>query len=532
MSKLQSADWSILNDELRRAAARTNLLDFMTLMVGDDYSTPPHIVRIAELLKRVERGEIKRLCVSVAPGAGKSTLLAAYAAWVLGRNPKRRLIACSAGQELADRDSRWARGYFEDPTWPFDAKLSATTFAQNRWDTSQGGGLFAVGVDGKITGWRGSILCDDMQNDAGTANEQAALWRWWTEVLMPRLSPSGSVVLVQQRWGVNDLIAMIENSDESALWHHVKIPAITDEGQSYWPEVWPLEVLEQQRTAMGPRAFETSFLGRPVPHDGALFKASWFPRWMVGTLPKEFSRVVVGIDAATSANPKADRSAIVTIGKSGSNVFVLDCWQDRVDFPSLLQRVRLIDDHIPRPDTCYVEDASAGRQVLQSLEQSSVVPLVRVSAAKSKYDRAESITGHCSAQRIYLPQSAPWLLDFERSLFSFSFGGCPKAIGDDCVDAFVIAVSQLVLPEPASRGFFFDMRGNVYEPGVDPDDPHEEEIALEREHAEKMAQCKPNERNALIMTFEEAKEKRRVSRIAQRRPGIIDLKDFGIGGNP
>jgi hypothetical protein len=173
--------------------ARRSLADFARHTIPN-YQTPPHIEQIAGLLEKVERGEIRRLLVTLMPGSGKSTLLQAFVSWYLGRNPSKRIITTSASAELAERNSRASRDLFENPRWPFDARLSRTTFAQHRWDVEKHrGGLFASSVGAMITGWRAPLIIgDDLQNCELTTAEMDNLWKWWREVLMPRLEPNGA----------------------------------------------------------------------------------------------------------------------------------------------------------------------------------------------------------------------------------------------------------------------------------------------------------------------------------------------------
>lgn len=433
--------------------ARRSLIDFATLLVPN-FQAPRHLLHLASLLEAVERGEIRRLLVTLFPGSGKSTLLQCYAAWSLGKKPRRRIVAASAGAELAERNSRASRAFFGDASWPFDVELSRATQAQNRWDTTEGGGLFAIGVEGKITGWRGDLLLDDLQNDVLSTGERDALWNWYREILLGRLEPGGSIVWIQQRWGEDDLPGRVIDSPEGKDWHVVRLPALAEPddllgrvvGESLWPERWPLAELEARRVAMGSRAFECAFQGNPVPAEGNLIKAEWLQRYDV--TPVHFTKVVCWLDAAAKTGVRNDYSAIVKLGVTKNAYFVLDVWRGKVEFPALLRRVDALKDEDPAPSTIYVEDTSNAVALIQAVKSSTRMPIVPVAAKGSKESRAEGVTGILEAKKVFLPKEAPWLLDFERELLAF-----PAGKHDDQVDAFVGALSQ-VAPK-AHRGFFF-----------------------------------------------------------------------------
>ncbi|HEV3091296.1 MAG TPA: phage terminase large subunit [Candidatus Cybelea sp.] len=447
------------------AIARKALLEFCSL-IYPEFVAAPHLTLLAGLLEQVERGDLRRLLVTLHPGAGKSVLLQAFASWYLGRNPRRKLIAASAGAELAERNSRASRAFFGDPRWPFaDVELSKATTAMNRWDTTQGGGLVAIGVGGIITGFRANLfVLDDLQNDALSIGERDALWKWFREVLMPRLEPNGAIVLIQQRWGEDDLPGRIMESSEGGEWRVVRLPAIAEPndplgraaGESLWPERWPLAELQLRRESMGPRAFECAFQGNPVPAEGNLIKAEWLQRY--DTPPAEFTKIVCALDSASKLGVRNDYSAIVKIGVARNAFYVLDVWRGKVEFPALLRRVDAVKDDTPAPSTIYVEDTSNATALIQALKQETRLPIVPVTAKGSKESRVEGITGLLEAKKVFFPNEAPWLLDFERELLSF-----PAGKHDDMVDALVLALSQVQPRRSRAWGFTFGAFGGASE---------------------------------------------------------------------
>ena len=442
---MDSRSVAAIGEAAQLELARRNLIDFGGRLIPD-FQTPRHLRRLGELLERVERGDLRRLLVTLHPGSGKSMLLQAFAAWYLGRNPRRKIIAASAGAELAERNSRASRAFFNEPDWPFDVELSRATTAQNRWETTAGGGLFAVGVGGTVTGWRGNLLLlDDLQNDALSQTERESLWQWFREVLMPRLEPSGAIILVQQRWSEDDIPGRIMESAEGAAWETVRLPAIAEKddplgrkvGESLWPERWPLDELQKQKVAMGSRAFTCAFQGDPVPAEGNLIKAEWLQRY--DKPPATFDKVVCALDAAAKTGVRNDYSAIVKLGVTKNEFFVLDVWRAKVEFPALLRRVGRLHDEDPAPSTIYVEDTSNATALIQALKAETTMPIVPVAAKGTKESRVEGITGTLEAKKVYLPTEAPWLLEFERELLAFPLGK-----HDDQVDAFSLALMQTV----------------------------------------------------------------------------------------
>ncbi len=64
------------------------------------------------------------------------------------------------------------------------------------------------------------------------------------------------------------------------------------------------------------------------------------------------------------------------------------------------------------------------------------MPVVPIKATGSKESRVEGITGTLEARRVYLPNEAAWLIDFERELRS-------DGRRDDMLDALTMALTPL-----------------------------------------------------------------------------------------
>jgi predicted phage terminase large subunit-like protein len=467
-AQLSSAAAVAIGDAAREELARRSLIDFCERLVPE-FQAARHLRYLADLLESVERGELDRLIVTLFPGSGKSTLLQSFCSWYLGRNPRRKVIVASAGAELAERNSRASRALFTEEGWPFRTiELSKDVTAMTRWSTAQGGTLAAFGVGSQITGWRADLLIlDDLQNDALTPSEREKLWKWYFEVLLQRLNSNGAIVLIQQRWGEDDLCGRAMAAPDGGEWKVVRMPALAEKGdplgrsvgESLWPEVWPEAVLERRRRA-NERVFECAYQGNPIPGDGNLIRAEWLQRY--DAAPKEFTKIVCALDAAAKTGVRNDYSAIVKLGVTANSYYVLDVWRDRVEFPALVRRVKRLETEHQTPSAIYVEDTSNAVALVQQLRQDTTLPIVPVAPKGSKESRVEGITGTLEAKRVFLPKEAPWLLDFERELLSF-----PLARHDDMVDAFTLGLSQLTSRRSQVFGCVIYGDGSVHRSGYD-----------------------------------------------------------------
>ena len=109
--------------ELVRAHARTSLyafyrLVFPALAPEASFSPAPHFRVLARALEKVGTGETRRLLIAIPPRHGKSILASvALPAWILGRDPTRKIICASYGDQLSKdfstrfRDLLWSPQY-------------------------------------------------------------------------------------------------------------------------------------------------------------------------------------------------------------------------------------------------------------------------------------------------------------------------------------------------------------------------------------------------------------------------------------
>ena len=121
-------------------------------------------------------------------------------------------------ERLVVRNSRAVRDCFGEPDWPFDAKLAADATASVQWKTSEGGGLFGVGVGGTIRAEETPLLlCDDLE-DGQSTSWNGNLEDWFRGKTLTRLEPGRAVVIVQTRWPNDDLPRRLMNGARGSQW--------------------------------------------------------------------------------------------------------------------------------------------------------------------------------------------------------------------------------------------------------------------------------------------------------------------------
>ena len=145
--------------------------------------------------------KINRLIVNMPPRHTKSEF-ASYLlpSWMVGRNPKLKIIQTTHNAELAVRFGRKSKNLIDSDRYQkiFRTQLQEDSKAAGRWETSDGGEYFAAGVGGAITG-RGAdlLIIDDPHSEQDSLSKTAmeSAYEWYTSGPRQRLQPGGKIVL-------------------------------------------------------------------------------------------------------------------------------------------------------------------------------------------------------------------------------------------------------------------------------------------------------------------------------------------------
>ena len=222
---------------------------------------------MAHALAELQAGRIKRLLITVPPRSGKSMLASvALPAFVLGRDPTKRVLCASYSGELAAKFARDCRSVMMHASYRqlFPATVIAGKNTESEIETAHGGFRFATSVGGTLTGRGGNyIVVDDpiKPEDAMSRAARDRSWEWFTGTLGSRLDNKAkdAIIVVMQRLHVDDLAGHLL---EQGGWHHLSLPAIA-EIEEELPAGWgrtfsrkigdvldpcrePLEILEQR----------------------------------------------------------------------------------------------------------------------------------------------------------------------------------------------------------------------------------------------------------------------------------------------
>lgn len=263
---------------LIRTGWRLTPATFAHKITGGQWIPAAHLLYIStQIALAVARGD-QFIIVTMPPRHGKSELLSVHTpTWFLENYPKRNVILTSYGAELATDFSIRVRDTFtnEELQAVLQTRLNENKQKVDRFLTTEGGGMAAVGIGGPITG-RGAHLLnvdDYIKNaeDSLSATKREAAWNWFLSTAYTRLEPGGVVVVLATRWNVDDLIGRMLAWTDGPKITLINLPAIAEEndplgrqpGEALWPERYPLEKLRVIKGALGSYWFEAMYQQRP-----------------------------------------------------------------------------------------------------------------------------------------------------------------------------------------------------------------------------------------------------------------------------
>lgn len=269
----------------------------------------PHLRYIASRIATGVMRDNARIIISAPPRHGKSQLSSIYTpAWILETFPQYKTILAGYGAELATGFSRQVRDIFLDEANMADlsTRIRQDASRVEAFLTEKGGGMYAVGLGGAITG-RGAhvLIIDDYIKEIKEALSPAYrdyVWNWFTTTAFTRLEPGGNCIIIATRWHSDDLIGRILQNFPGQ-WEYIEIPAEAEEndllgrkpGEALFPERYPVERLRELRETLGTVFYQALYQQKPVDETKKISDGSWLktiPEVPAADLPNvRFARI-------------------------------------------------------------------------------------------------------------------------------------------------------------------------------------------------------------------------------------------------
>lgn len=476
--------------ELRRRRRELTFREYVE-RVRPSFRWYRHCVVLADVLQRVADGEIKRLMIFMPPRHGKSELVSRlFSGYYLYRFLERWVGIASYGADLAYTLSRASQEFFRDAGGPIKSNADAV----KHWETPDGGGMWAAGVGGPMTGkgWHLGIIDDPLKNaeEAGSETIRARQREWYASTFYTREepdqtgNPDGALVVVQTRWNEADLAGWLleqEKGEEPERWHVVSFEAIKEDdepklpatctlepdwrspGEALCPERRPAEKLLKIARRIGSYFWSALFQQRPQPAEGNKFKRPWFRYWRAEgpdcfvllngdgsryrVVKRSECRFFATVDLAFSSKKTADYTVIAVWAVTpDSDLLLVELVRDRMSEPQFL-RIARGTYHKHKLQYVAVESNGAQLGVVQTLRAGGRgedgahhfgLAVRAIPSHADKVTRAGTAIVRMEAGQVFLPLGDPALDEYERELLSF-----PTGAHDDQVDATSLAAAEV-----------------------------------------------------------------------------------------
>ena len=243
----------------------------------------------------------------------------------------------------------------------FDTRISKGREAVADFETTAGGYRLSTSIGGVLTGRGADIIilddpikADDAQSDI---RRRSVNERYDNTIPKSAQQPgNGAIIIVMQRLHADDLVAHVQ---ETEGWEIFSLAAIAEHDETYQiatpygrkrvgrkagevlqPSLVSKATLEAQRRAMTEYHFAAQYQQNPQPPAGIIVKREWITFYDRHDLPQNLDQVVQSWDTANKDSELANYSVCTTWGKTNRNMYLLDVFRRRLNFPELKRAVR------------------------------------------------------------------------------------------------------------------------------------------------------------------------------------------------
>lgn len=457
---------------------------FFKQRTGGKMIIAPHHLAIQRALDRVINGEITRLVINVPPGYTKTELATIN---MMGRglalNKRARFMHLSYSHNLALLNSSTARGMIKSKLyqamWPMELRDDADSKAM--WWNEHGGGVYASSAAGQVTGfraghmepgWQGALIIDDpvKPDDAYSDIVRNGVNNRFNETIKSRLAiETTPMIVIMQRIHYHDLSGYLLRGGSGEKWHHLNLPVIIDNSQSYaaqYPEnthaipidhglpdgwLWPFKHNESHRVSLFShrRTAEAQYMQKPrrFNAEGALWTEVMISAARELQIHYDKVRTVVAIDPQATNSDESDETGIVVASSYGAGdkkQYTVEGDYSGKYSPAGWAKKAMWAYEEHGADAIVIETNQGGDMAEETLRNAEFKGrIIRVHASKGKYARAEPISALYEQGRVAHHGN---LYTLENQLMEYVPTTAKKS--PDRLDAMVYALTELGGAQP------------------------------------------------------------------------------------
>lgn len=428
-----------------------------------------HHIEVCNKIQDVIDGKIQNLIINLPPGWSKTELVVVnLIARGLAINPRCRFLHLSYSSELAELNSAKAKELVlsDDYQNIFSLPIKSDSKARGRWNVVNKdisiGGCYATSTLGQVTGFRaghmaegfqGAIIIDDPIKPSDSLSKlrrDTVNNAFINTVKSRKASPKTPIIIIMQRVADEDLSGFLLNGGDGEEWHHLKIPALNENGESNWPDKEPTDSLLKLKDK-GNFTFSGQYQQEPYILGGEIIKGDWFNRY--DRLPswREYSRRAIFVDTAQKTGESNDYTVFLdALQLRTGEIYILNIWRKKVDAVGLLSLAKDIwakvsksesRESLPPANAMYIEDKASGTGLIQQLKhEKGFIPVIAVPRTVDKFTRIMEVQPRIESGQVHVPNDAPWVIDFISECEAFTANDTHKH--DDQIDPLIDCLNK------------------------------------------------------------------------------------------
>ena len=438
-------------------------LVFPVLHNGSPVIWAEYLDLLTHALKSTANGNHPRLMINLPPGHMKSMLVSIiYVAWCLGRDPSKRFICISYGDDLAHYLSSRTRELMQSALYrKIFPGTKLTKKAEDFITTTKGGYRYATAVGSDIVGLRADqIIVDDplRPDDASSGIEKERVRNWIQNSVLTRfkLPTEGIMIAVGHRISTDDPFSMLE---ESGLWFTLKLPLVAETDERFFrksdrsvlmerqpgdilsPKWFTQKDVDRLKREIAPYVDAAQYQQRPLYGSSGMCSVE---RWKRYTKPPPFEAIIHSWDIAVTTDGKftaGTKYGLAKVPGLGDVLFLIGVVRIRVEAPDVREAI-LAHDQADKPALIVIDSGGAGLPIYQEFRRQDRLHIFRADdfpdhlQSKPKIQRFSAALNYIYDGKVQFPESAPFMEKLQGE-----FGEFPGGRYNDQVDSVTQVVS-------------------------------------------------------------------------------------------
>lgn len=272
-------------------AARRNFYQYCRTLYPDFYKKDRKYLKyLCDTLEDfINDPNKKTLFLSMPPQMGKSFSVCNLENYLLGKNPRWRIITASFNETVSTKISKNVRNVMQAEKADEEAIIYSDIFnttikkgssAAKMWQTTQSNivNYLATSPSGTVTSFGAELMIiDDIVKDAYVALNEKALddiWDWFVDTMLSRLVGPRKLIMIGTRWSKRDLIGRWKRElDEiGEEYVEIKLKAYDEATDTMLcEELFPRAEYERKKRVQSEEIFQANYNQEPIDLKNALY---------------------------------------------------------------------------------------------------------------------------------------------------------------------------------------------------------------------------------------------------------------------